>query len=234
MIDVSSLKPLDVWGARSPSLNKYSGIPVLLDDPIDKVTRYYIRYAKTNIGDIPSFVYAVASAYRSEKGSRHPSRADLYDPSFIWFTLREGNIAIVSAATALEAASNTLSVLKDRIVILGGTYRDYDRHFTPIGTQSGVIVLANALQTELFGPSVKAPSQWKLFIVEAIAATLLVLGLHVFELSHSLVILAGLVLAVILTLAFNFLIGGSLSGFLAFAPTLLAVLLFEIYEDVRY
>jgi hypothetical protein len=41
--------------------------------------------------------------------------------------------------------------LNGKMVLLGGSYRDFDRHLTPLGKQarSGVEILANAIQTEL-------------------------------------------------------------------------------------
>jgi CHASE2 domain-containing sensor protein len=231
--------PLDVLGSQDPSLNKNSGIPALLDDPVDKVTRLYMRCIKTNVGEIPSFVYAVANAYRATSGvDARPcgAGAELH-PRLIRFTFREGTIDMVTAATVFEAAKAggpPLATLQDRIVILGGTYRDFDRHFTPIGVQPGAIVLANALQTELFGPSVEAPSHWALFLLEAVAATLLVLGFHVLAWSPVSVLIGGSVLALMLAFAFSYLSYNSLSGLMTFVPTLLAVLMFEIYEHVRH
>jgi hypothetical protein len=221
-----------------PQLNTNSGIPALLDDLVDKVTRYYIRCIKTNVGNFPSFVYTIANAYRYPFGANHPLCADGKDirVRFIRFTLREGAVDMVTAATVLDAKENsrTLSVLKERVVILGGTYRDFDRHFTPIGTQRGAIVLANALQSELLGPSVEAPAHWELFFLEAIASTLLVLGFHVLALSPALVLIGGSALTLVLALAFSYISYSSLSGLMIFAPTLFAVLLLEIYEYVRH
>jgi CHASE2 domain-containing sensor protein len=236
--------PSDVLGGQDPQLNKCAGIPVLFDDPLDKETKYYKRCFKTKSGDgVPSFVYAVATA--SKEGACHATcgdQADEYDRYLIWFTLRESTLDMVSAETALDAKNNnqTLSVLKDRIVILGGRYRDYDRHFTPLGTQVGAITLANALQTELelSGPRLKAPSPWTLLVLDIVASIILVLVFHLefHVLSLSLVgtLFWGSVTAASLALAFSFLTYWSSSGLLIFGPTLLAVLLFEIYEYVRH
>jgi CHASE2 domain-containing sensor protein len=48
--------PLDVLGGYAQAFNKHSGIPQLLDDPEDHVTRFYTRCVKTNSGLLPSFV----------------------------------------------------------------------------------------------------------------------------------------------------------------------------------
>jgi urea transporter len=115
---------------------------------------------------------------------------------------------------------------------LGGTYLDFDRHFTPLGMQPGAIVLANALQSELTGAAV-VPSHLALFFLEALAATLLVLGFHVLALSPAVMLIGGSALAIALAAAFSYLSYSSMSGLKVFAPTLMAVLVFEIYEYVR-
>jgi hypothetical protein len=54
------------------------------------------------------------------------------------------------------------SVLHDartRFLRTTGTYRDFDRHDTPIGFLPGVAVPANAVETELQGNPVKARSR---------------------------------------------------------------------------
>lgn len=61
------LEPLDVWGRRDLALNESSGIPALLDDPEDKVTRRYSRLIETAAGPMPSFAWAVVSRYPTKK-----------------------------------------------------------------------------------------------------------------------------------------------------------------------
>ena len=155
---------------------------------------------------MPSFVYAVKN-YRYLPDPNQRLCADRADSRayFIWFTSKETGIDMTTATTVLEAKAKkrNLSILNKHIVILGGAYRDYDRHFTPIGNQVGTIVLANALQTELEGPHVPVPPPWELFIFEALAATLLVLGLHMLALSPLLLLLGGSTLTVVLILLFQ-------------------------------
>jgi CHASE2 domain-containing sensor protein len=254
-INVSEFQPLDVLGGRDAQWNENSGTPVLLDDPLDKVTRFYTRCIRAKGGAVPSFVYAVKEAYEMAKAQKagfdanHPfanhrickDSADL-DPRLIWFTLREKTIDIVSAGLALNAKenNNTLSRLKDRIVLLGGSYRDYDRHFTPFGAQPqpGAIVLANALQTEERpDESIKAPSYWELLLVEAITAVVLLLGFEVLTRSPARVRVSRVLVwgTLIVALAISIFVSyGSLFGLRVFAPPLLAVLVFEFYDYVRH
>jgi CHASE2 domain-containing sensor protein len=60
------IEPLDVLGGRDVSLNRSSGLPVLFDDPDDKVVRLYSRCVMTRIGPIRSFASAVALAYQAD------------------------------------------------------------------------------------------------------------------------------------------------------------------------
>src|SRR6267378_1741124 len=60
-------EPLDVLGGQDPRNNQKSGIPILLVDPEDKVTRLYTRCIKTKSGSEPTFIYALAQAYGSVK-----------------------------------------------------------------------------------------------------------------------------------------------------------------------
>src|ERR1700738_2938749 len=44
------IEPADILGGQDPALNEGSGIPALLDDPLDKVTRLYSRCIDTKAG----------------------------------------------------------------------------------------------------------------------------------------------------------------------------------------
>jgi hypothetical protein len=157
------MKPLDVLGGQ-PEPNR-SGIPVLFDDPDDKVTRFYMRCIDTIEGRAPSFVYIAATAFRD--GNFIPPASACADRSstrlaFIRYSL-DGE-KFLPAARVLELSDKKgkgrgeqiIPELANKLVLLGGSFGDYDRHFTPLGAQPGVLVLANAIQTELDGNFMKA------------------------------------------------------------------------------
>jgi CHASE2 domain-containing sensor protein len=122
----------------------------------------------------------------------------------------------------------------NKIVLIGGTYRDLDRHYSPIGVLPGVAVLANAIDTELEGGAVKASPRWVLFGLEFLASALLVLLFHQYAMSPGMALAWGVPLTVVLSLIFSFFSFHTFSRFVNFAPTLLAVLIFEVYEYVRH
>jgi CHASE2 domain-containing sensor protein len=85
------IEPVDILGGQDPSLNAASGIPALLDDPQDKVTRLYTRCIATKAGLVPTFVFAVAEAFRDGNAARvaglcSDARSDLLQPFFIRFS----------------------------------------------------------------------------------------------------------------------------------------------------
>jgi CHASE2 domain-containing sensor protein len=250
-IHEGDIVPLDVLGGRDPGLNANSGIPALLDDPGDKVTRLYTRCVETRAGSERSFVYAVSAAYRNpsrqgELQSASPCTDAIPDsaqPFYIRYSLREGiSLYEADAAQVLHLSDKkenggleeSIPAFSKKIVLLGGTYGSCDRHFTPIGTLPGFMVIANAIQTEVEGQSVKAYPLWQLFILEFLAGALLVSLLHLFPFSSGKALVWGLVATAVLALAFSFLPFRTISRWASFAPTLLAVLIFEIYENARH
>jgi CHASE2 domain-containing sensor protein len=244
----SQMEPLDVLGGQNPRFNENSGIPVLLNDPEDKVTRFYTRCVDTDAGTEQTFVYAVATAYLS--AHRAPSLNTCANeikgskqPLFIRYALKQGAALYERDASQVLGLSGTretggqsqiIPAFSKKIILIGGTYRDFDRHFTPIGTLPGTAVLANAIQTELDGGGTRAYSPWSLFLLEFLASALLVLLFHFFALSPWKTLAWGVPTTVAISLAFSFVSFRTFSRFANFAPTLLAVLVFEIYEHVRH
>jgi CHASE2 domain-containing sensor protein len=247
----AEIEPLDVLGGQDPSLNKRSGIPQLLDDPDDKITRLYTRCVETKAGGEPSFVFAVASAYRAARANGQTGAAPPCEnganrplqPFFIEYSLRpESSLMTKRAAQVLGLSGkkqdggleSAIPEFKDKIVLLGGTYRDFDRHATPIGNIAGVTVLANAIQTDLGGHPVRVLSRGWLFVLEFLSGTLLVVLFSFFPLVPWKLFASGLLASAAISLGVSYLSFHTMSRFANFAPTLLAVLAFEIYEHVRH
>jgi CHASE2 domain-containing sensor protein len=164
------------------------------------------------------------------------------DPMLIGFTERTKNSRFHISASKVHQISgmpqengqrNQIPELCHKIVLLGGSYRDYDRHFTPLGKLVGVEVLANAIETQASGNEVRAHEPWMLFMLDFVAASMLVLLFHLFPASVENYFAFALVLTVLIALFFSFVAFHSLSRFADFWPTLLAVLLFEFYVHVR-
>ena len=232
-----AIEPLDVLGGRDPSRNASSGIPVLLDDPEDKVTRLYTRCVDTKVGPQPSFVYASVQAYRNPKAqdiARSCRGQDADEPKFIRSfrqsqPLRAGHV-LAKARSSKDTEPDP--ELHDKLVLIGGTYRDFDRHFTPGGSQPGVVILANAIETELKGGGAAVVPRWKLFALEFVASAILICLFH--AASVRTIVIYGIPAALVVSVAFSTAIFQSSSRLFSFAPTLLAVLAFEIYEHIRH
>jgi CHASE2 domain-containing sensor protein len=249
--EYAEVEPSDVLGGQDPRLNKNSGLPLLFNDPDDKVTRLYTRCIETKAGVEPSFVYAIVSAYRTAHANGRSGAAPTCEngadrplqPFFIEYSLRpESSLMARRAAQVLGLSGkkqdggleSAIPEFKDRIVLLGGTYRDFDRHATPIGNLAGVMVLANAIQTELGGHPVGELSRGWLFVLEFLSGTLLVVLFSVFSLAPWKLFASGLLASAAISLGVSYLSFHTMSRFANFAPTLLAVLAFEIYEHVRH
>jgi CHASE2 domain-containing sensor protein len=146
---------LDVLGGQDPRINQNSGVPVLLDDPEDKVTRLYTQCVKTKSGSEPTLVYALARTYRSaiSKTAFDPLRVcgsgtqASTQPLYINYALRQGvtlyekdaaQVLGLSAKKENGGQGQRVPDFLNKIVLIGGTYRDFDRHFTPISALPGV------------------------------------------------------------------------------------------------
>jgi CHASE2 domain len=248
--DAGEIEPTDILGGQDPSLNSRAGIPLLLDDAEDKETRLYTRCIETKGAVLePSFAFAAAEVYRSGNLARitelcRKNDADSKQQFFIqwshWRPIAAGQVLAHSDTKKNGGEEQALPALYKKLVLLGGTYLDVDRHFTPVGRIPGVFVLANAIQSELDSP-VRAYSPWMLFILEFSAGTTLLVILRLGNFSLGKTLLFGLPMAFGLSLVFSLatlIESGGLQQYVHvalanFVPTLLAVLMFEIFEHMR-
>ncbi len=174
--------PMDVLGGRNLELNKMSGIPQLCDDPISKYTRFYTRCVSTTFGGVPSFVSKIAAA----SGKQEINCEDADVPERRYYIIYSGMYGPegrynVPARVFLENDQTKWPDLENKVVLIGGSYRDFDRHFTPLGLKAGVEILANALQGELAGNStpVLIGEWWGLLVFDMVSGCVF-LGIFVF------------------------------------------------------
>lgn len=239
------VEPLDPLGGQRPLLISSSGIPVLLDDPDDKVTRLYTHCVATKAGILPTFVSVAAATYRSaSRGNTSPAvvncdDADSLTPYFIKFSktglrpVPAAQVMALSGAAQPDDQVAILPALTGKLVLIGGNFRDFDRHYTPIGRLPGVLLLANAIETELDGNLSAPPAKWLLFLVEFVAGALVVILFHRFSVSPRSALAIGIPSLLALSIVLSLATFHSFSRFASFAPTLFALLAFEIYEHVR-
>jgi CHASE2 domain-containing sensor protein len=231
------LDPLPILGGREDiDLTKNSsGIPLLLDDAEDKVTRRYRRSIKTTAGDLPSFSSAIVAAYLRQQPQRLARLKDASRDLIIRFASDPTGSRRLrfSAAKVAQLSSRwpEASPIRDKIVLLGGSYLGEDRHDTPVGRMLGVEVMANVVETELAGGGYPSPGRAILFLLELFEAFVLILLFHILRLPLALIssiVLIPVVAAVCSRLAY-----GSFDHLAQFALILAGLLIFELYEHFR-
>ncbi len=235
-MQAGEIEPLDILGGQEgATFRQISGMPILLDDPTDQVTRLYTRCLETKIGPLPSFVRASVAAYKGgnaqEIARSCTGAADAERPRLISF-FRFQDPVRAATVLAMDAAGTSNAALTGKLVLLGGSFRDFDRHTTALGTMPGFAVLANAIETELNGGGGLEAPRWELFALEVVASAILICLFH--AASVRTMVIYGIPAALVLSVAFSVLAFRSSSRLLAFAPTVLAVLAFEVYEHIRH
>jgi CHASE2 domain-containing sensor protein len=123
------------------------------------------------------------------------------------------------------------SPIRDKIVLLGGSYLGQDKHETPVGQLSGLEVMANVVETELSGGGERPPSTGTVFLLELFEAFVLILLFHILRFRSALILSVALIpLIAIFCSLLAYRNGGH---FIQFVFILLGLLLFELYEHFR-
>src|SRR6267154_794201 len=233
--NASKIEPLDVLGGRvdlDPSRNSV-GLAILIEDSEDKVTRRYRRVIRTSVGDLPSLPWAVVKVFwgKEKVASLPESTNDL----LIHFVpdKRHSRRINLPASRVLQLASQwpEASPFRGKIVMLGGSYGDQDRHDTPVGRLTGEEVLANVVETELSGRTFKPPSEVLLFALDLFEAFVLILIFHKFRFYKAL--LVSIFLGLALALMCSWFTFGDWTDIAYFLPIILGLILFEAYEHFR-
>jgi CHASE2 domain-containing sensor protein len=248
------MQPLDILGGQDQK-DRISGIPVLLDDPEDKVTRYYTQCVETKFArePVPSFVTAVTAAFLDKIAQLTSicAQPNATKPILIRYSLDESALLaarVIELSDKKSGKEPAIPSLEHQLVLLGGDYLYSDRHFTPLGVKPkpGVLILANAIQTELdaeqYNNRLYAVPKWGLllteFVVAAICGVVIVTVFHRIKISLTKMIIFGILfwlpLAFAVAAMLSLVFFRNWSRLPSFAPTLIAVLLFEIYEHVRH
>jgi CHASE2 domain-containing sensor protein len=232
-----NLHPLDILGGQKnldPRSNS-TGLPLLIDESEDKVTRKYRRSISTQGGPLPSFPYEIAEAYRGENSGRVAELQDSQEDRLIHFSGTSGHTTRLhfSARKVSELSEHwpETSPIRDKIVLLGGSYLSQDIHETPVGRLSGLEVMANVVETELAGGGEEPPSRTVVFLLELFEAFVLILFFHILRFRSAL--LWSIVLVPVMAIFCSLLAYRSGSHFIQFVFILLGLLLFELYEHFR-
>jgi CHASE2 domain-containing sensor protein len=231
------LQPLDILGGQrdiDPVTNS-SGLPLLIDDSEDKVTRRYRRSIPTQKGVLPSLPSALAKAYLRNNPDNLAKLEDSQQDLLIRFSGNpEGSHRLHFSARKVAELSKDwpqASPIRGKIVLLGGSYLQQDRHETPIGQMTGLAVMANVVETELAGGGERPPSGGILLLLELFEAFVLIVLFH--ALRFRIALLWSALLIPLMALFCSFLAYRDGSHFVQFAFVLLGLLVFEVYEHFR-
>jgi CHASE2 domain-containing sensor protein len=206
---------------------------VMLKPDKDGTVRRYTRTCKTNEGFYPSFAWAVAKEFLSMTNVDEESQNERLinfrgDPLYAYrFDLPVSKI--LEHAADQSWPSN--EIIKDKIVLLGGSYYGQDEHKTPLGWLVGVEVMAQIVETELQGGGAKSPSSVRIILLGMIAGLILWLLFHFLSLRTFL--LLSLIVIPCLALICSVIAFGSISQCAYFIPILLAVLGQQFFERLK-
>lgn len=237
-------KPLPVLGGMGAEFDVHSGLSLLWPEPESKVVRVYRRFIETSDGPPPSFGWATVRHYDSEKAKTLDQSSD---PFFIRYVpdrkYEDGRNAPprfeLTAEKLEELYENSCKTdcngpnpLRNEIVLLGGSYSaGRDTHYTPLGEMPGVRIHANIIETELAGGGHRPPSPWATALMEIFNGVVLIILFHLLR-----PIKATLVsIAIMAPLAFlcSLVSFGSFSRWAYFAPVLVGMLIYEVFEHYR-
>jgi CHASE2 domain-containing sensor protein len=221
------LRALAFLGGRLDESHRFG----LVAFPVDHggTIRQYQRAVSTPDGRLPSFSTAL---YEAATGTT------VADTRLRAIGFRRGEPLRVAARSVIEWASDTSagrsapSVLRNRTVLLGGSYRAArDNYHTPLGLLSGVRIIAQVLETEFEGGGETPPSAVRLLLVQSLTVLLLV-ALFV-RFSFPAAFLLTVVTMPVLALAGGWLTTGvAMTGFAYFLPLLIVMLVHILYEKV--
>ena len=216
------------------------GPPAL--ETVDGVARKYFPELSLNNRAIPSFTTVLKQVAEDPKTTCHgeqvPNTADnkpgeshyigfLGGPS-VFQHLHASDVIPLSAAPEWSQRQ----LLKDRIVLLGGTYRSArDKYATPFGDMYGVEVLGNILASEMTNATVKEAGLAMFIIAD------LLLGFGMITIAYYLPrfwsLPATFFGAPIIAMALNMLLFVGWRYYLSFMPVVVGVIVHSVVEHVH-
>jgi CHASE2 domain-containing sensor protein len=208
-----------------------SGLAILPQDSDGRVRRYS-RSFKVAGGDskaMDSFPWAVVKAYHDVRrdGAAEPGKDFMIN-----FSVERAAFKPIDISTLLSLAHEPgyqeAGPLKGKVVLLGGFYRaGRDEHLTPTGTETGVQIMGQIIESELSG-AIPAPSKLLIGIIEAVVAVFLLLLTHIFRLETKLRL--SLMIIPLLALLSSYVVFSSFALWSYFIPVLLALLIQQLHD----
>jgi CHASE2 domain-containing sensor protein len=226
------LQPTDILGGRDPALNANAGLGVLIDT--EDITRHYQRFVDTIEGPLPSFPWAIASRFdETLSQTLKPSSEELvigYSSGRNRFNFSASRLLEISKGAGWASQSP----IEGRIVLLGGSFASTDRHETPVGTMTGVEVLANAVETELAGGGHHPPSELVLILLLTLEGLCPFFIFHKFDSQFLKPLALSLPLMLATSVVCSLLISGGFAQLPYFLFLLLAMLVYQGFEALRH
>lgn len=220
-----------LMGGQEP--NPLFGLVILQLDP-DGAIRRYPRLCDTSREPMPSFPWAVFTAFDPGTAAKLPATRD---DLFIKFAGdREGSHRQHFTASRILSLADgpgwqTDSPIKDKVVLLGGAYSAADEHDTPLGWMLGVEVLACAVETELHGGGLHPASSILVTILGGLVSLFMLLLFQHFTPVKAL-LLSSLAIP-LLGMASSLVTFRSMAFWPNFVPIPLAVLGQEVYFQAK-
>ena len=228
--------PLDILGGRT-DFKGNSGLALLIQDP-SGVTRRYNRLIETSTGPLPSFAWAVFQESRKCSGivfRELPKKVE-GKPLLIKYSRPEGVGRNIFAASHIVASARDRNwadnkLIKDRIVLIGGSYLAEDRHATPLGELSGVEINANVIETELRGGGIEPPGFLSIALLSLFDSLFVIALFHIF--SWRMAFWSSLPVIIVLSLLCSLLAYQSLAQWPVFALVMFGAVLAEAVDVLK-
>lgn len=143
--------------------------------------------------------------------------------------------ARITAGSILKLAGDpnwkNNELIKNKIVLLGGSYLGEDKHDTPLGVMNGVETNANIIESELRGGGVKPPSFLSVMLLQIFDGILLITLFQIFPWRKA--ALLSLPFIIFLSLACSFFTYYSFSQWAFFAPVMIGVVLTDLIDKAK-
>ncbi len=241
-VEDEKILPLDVLGrepemaGQVPAAKILWGIPSTISET--GVTRFYTRLVDTEKGKMPSFAWSIfeKADERNCPGIKFPS-LDANDQKLtIGFSRGpdgQGRIKVPSSHILKFAEEKwpDKGLIKGKIVLLGGSYRNADRRETPLGAMDGFAINANVIETELRGGGVKKTGTFGVVLLQLFDSVLLMALFQIFPWHRA--VLMSLPFILIISFACSFFTYWSFAHWLFFVPVMLGVLATELFDKIK-
>jgi CHASE2 domain-containing sensor protein len=241
-----------VWAVTPPTLAgvREAGVAVgLVEFPVDSdgVIRRYRRQhpdpqdPHRTVGSFPwALVQTICQTSRRQTLPRCQEipRKGLDDELVLNFSGDRYSFPHIAARDALAAArgsawSSENGPLFGKIVVLGGTFRAArDQHTTPVGPMQGVLLISQAIESELKGGGIRTSTTLAMLLVEIVGGMIVAASFWFLPLRVAL--WASLLGLPVLAAGSSLMVFYSLARWASFTPVMLGALIHALYDTVAH